>query len=390
MKKKSSIPFNLPFISGKELYYIAQAVEEGSLAGEGRFTDQCCKLMERRFNICRAFLTHSCTAALEMAAILCKIMPGDEVIMPSFTFVSTANAFALMGANIRFADIRTDTLNIDENSLESLVTSKTRVIIPVHYAGVGCEMDRIMELANDKDLMVVEDAAQGVNSTYKGQYLGTIGQMGTYSFHETKNFISGEGGALCVNDISLFERAEIVLKRGTDRCQFQRGEVEHYTWVDVGSSYQMSDLLAAFLYAQLENMDAINKKRKDIWDFYHKGLIPLANDGLLRLPYIPLHCKSNSHLFYIVLQDEKTRDLLMGYLKDRNINAVFHYIPLHLSPVGRSMGWEPGRLPVTESISARLLRLPFHYDLARYDQERVIESLFDFFKKNDRCREKSL
>jgi dTDP-4-amino-4,6-dideoxygalactose transaminase len=281
------IPFNRPYIAGKELYYIAQAVEYGNLAGDGRFSARCCDLMEAKFGIHKAMLTHSCTGALEMAAILCDIQPGDEVIMPSFTFVSTANAFALRGARIRFTDIRSDTLNMDETLLESMISKKTKVIVPVHYAGVGCEMDPIMEMADQYNLLVVEDAAQGVNSTYKGRYLGTIAPLGTYSFHETKNFICGEGGALAVNDPAFTERAEIVLKRGADRSQHLRGEVDHYTWVDIGSSYLMSDLLAAFLYAQLENMDQINRKRTDIWNFYHKTLIPLANEGRLRLPYTP-------------------------------------------------------------------------------------------------------
>jgi dTDP-4-amino-4,6-dideoxygalactose transaminase len=374
------IPFNRPYIAGKELYYIAQAVEYGNLAGDGRFSARCCDLMEAKFGIHKAMLTHSCTGALEMAAILCDIQPGDEVIMPSFTFVSTANAFALRGARIRFTDIRSDTLNMDETLLESMISKKTKVIVPVHYAGVGCEMDPIMEMADQYNLLVVEDAAQGVNSTYKGRYLGTIAPLGTYSFHETKNFICGEGGALAVNDPAFTERAEIVLKRGADRSQHLRGEVDHYTWVDIGSSYLMSDLLAAFLYAQLENMDQINRKRTDIWNFYHKTLIPLANEGRLRLPYTPPHCESNAHLFYIILEDETTRDDLMGYLKERKVHAVFHYVPLHLSDIGRSMGHDDGQLPVTESLSSRLLRLPFYFDLTRQDQERIVGLIFDFFQ----------
>jgi dTDP-4-amino-4,6-dideoxygalactose transaminase len=376
-----SIPFNRPYISGKELYYIAQAVEYGNLSGEGVFTQKCSKLLEEKFDALKVLLTHSCTGALEMCAILCDVKPGDEVIMPSFTFVSTANAFALQGARIKFIDIRPDTLNMDESTLESLITERTKVIVPVHYAGVGCEMDYIMNIAEQYNLQVVEDAAQGVNSTYRGRFLGTIGQLGTYSFHETKNFICGEGGALAVNDPKFQERAEIVLKRGTNRTQFMRGEVDHYSWVDAGSSYLMSDLLAAFLYAQLENMDQINKKRNDIWDFYHKALIPLANEGNLRLPYIPPYCESNAHLYYIILQDEDVRDSLMQYLKNNGVHAVFHYVPLHLSTMGRSLGYEQSQLPVTESFSARLLRLPFYFDLTRQDQERVVELIFDFFKK---------
>ncbi len=314
------IPFNKPYIAGKELFYIAQAVEFANLSGDGYFTDKCSQLMENKFAAQKVLLTHSCTAALEMAAILCDIKPGDEVIMPSFTFVSTANAFALRGAKIKFVDIRPDTLNLDENKIESLITDKTKVIVPVHYAGVSCEMNRIMEIARRYNLLVVEDAAQGVNSKYNGKYLGTIGHLGTYSFHETKNFISGEGGALIINEPEFIRRAEIVRERGTNRSQFFRGEVDAYTWVDIGSSYLMSDLLAAFLYAQLENMDQIIRQRNEIWDFYHKALIPLVNEGKLRLPYIPPCCESNSHLFYIILPDEETRDGLMQYLKKQSIH----------------------------------------------------------------------
>jgi dTDP-4-amino-4,6-dideoxygalactose transaminase len=375
-----TIPFNRPYIAGKELYYIAQAVEFGNLSGDGRFSEKCCKLMENKFVVDKILLAHSCTAALEMSAILCGIQTGDEVIMPSFTFVSTANAFALRGAKIRFIDIRPDTLNMDEKLLESMLSKNTKVIVPVHYAGVSCEMDSIMDIAERYNLLVVEDAAQGVNSTYKNRYLGTIGHLGTYSFHETKNFICGEGGALVINNPGFMERAEIILRRGTNRTQFLRGETERYTWVDVGSSYLMSDLLAAFLYAQLENMDQINKKRNEIWNFYHKALIPLANDGKLKLPYIPPPCESNAHLFYLILQDETTRDGLMHYLKDKNIHSVFHYVPLHLSSIGRSMGYDEGQLPVTESFSGRLLRLPFYFDLTRVDQEKIVDHIFKFFQ----------
>jgi len=375
------IPFNKPYIAGKELFYIAQAVEFANLSGDGHFTDKCSQLMEDKFAAQKVLLTHSCTAALEIAAILCDIQPGDEVIMPSFTFVSTANAFALQRGKIKFIDIRPDTLNLDENKLESLITDKTKVVVPVHYAGVSCEMNIIMEIARHYNLLVVEDAAQGVNSTYNGKYLGTIGHLGTYSFHETKNFISGEGGALIVNEPEFIQRAEIVRERGTNRSQFFRGEVDAYTWVDVGSSYLMSDLLAAFLYAQLENMDQITIQRNEIWDFYHKALIPLVNEGALRLPYIPPCCESNSHLFYIILPDEEIRDGLMQYLKKENIHAVFHYVPLHLSAVGRSMGYEEGQLPMTESLSGRLLRLPFYYELTRREQERIVDHIFKFFSR---------
>lgn len=376
------IPFNKPYIAGKELFYIAQAVELGNISGDGHFTRKCCNLMEKKFKAKKIMLTHSCTAALEMGAILCDIQPGDEVIMPSFTFVSTANAFALRGAKIRFADIRPDTLNLDENLIEPLITKKTKAIVPVHYAGVGCDMDAIMAVADQYRLLLVEDAAQGVNSTYNGRYLGTIGHLGTYSFHETKNFISGEGGALVINDEQLIERAEIIRVRGTNRCAFFREEVDHYTWVDDGSSYLMAELLSGFLYAQLENMDQINQRRNDIWHFYHQALVPLANDGRLRLPYTPPACYSNSHLFYIILQDEATRNTLMKHLKKNQIHAVFHYVPLHTSDVGLSMGYRPEHLPVTESLSGRLLRLPFYYELSRFQQQIIIDTIFSFFHDN--------
>lgn len=375
------IPFNKPYIAGKELFYIAQAVEFANLSGDGYFTDRCSELMENKFAAQKVLLTHSCTAALEMAAILCDIQPEDEVIMPSFTFVSTANAFALQGAKIKFVDIRPDTLNMDENKLEFLITDKTKVVVPVHYAGVSCEMNIIMKIARRHNLLVVEDAAQGVNSTYNGKCLGTIGHLGAYSFHETKNFISGEGGALVINEPEFIQRAEIVRERGTNRSQFFRGEVDAYTWVDIGSSYLMTDLLAAFLYAQLENMDQITRQRNKIWDFYHRALIPLVNEGKLRLPYVPPYCESNSHLFYIILPDEEIRDGLMQYLEKQNILAVFHYVPLHLSVVGRSMGYVENSLPVTESLSGRLLRLPFYYELTGKDQEKIVNYIFDFFSK---------
>lgn len=378
MTKK--IPFNKPYIAGKELFYIAQAVELGNLSGDGYFTNKCCDLMENKFSAQKVMLTHSCTAALEMAAILCDIQPDDEVIMPSFTFVSTANAFALRGAVIRFVDIHPDTLNMNESLIEPLISKKTKAIVPVHYSGVGCEMDSIMAIAKQYDILVVEDAAQGVNSTYKGNYLGTIGHLGAYSFHETKNFISGEGGALVINDERFIERAEIIRSRGTNRKAFIRGLMDKYEWVDIGSSYLMADLISAFLYAQLENMDKINKRRNEIWHFYHQALVPLANDGKLRLPYIPPACSSNSHLFYIILPDEKTRNALMGYLKSHGINAVFHYVPLHTSDVGIAMGYKSGQFPVTESFSGRLLRLPFYYELSYEDQRHIVDSIFDFFQ----------
>jgi dTDP-4-amino-4,6-dideoxygalactose transaminase len=376
---ENQIPFNKPFIVGKELYYIAQSVLSGKIAGDGLYTKKCHALLEEMFGAQKVLLTHSCTAALEMAAMLCEIEKGDEVILPSFTFVSTANAFFLRGARLVFVDIRPDTLNMDETQIEQKISDRTKVIVPVHYAGVACEMDTIMGIAHKHSLFVVEDAAQGVNSKYKDRFLGTIGDVGTYSFHETKNFISGEGGAIVINNDKFIERAEIIREKGTNRSKFFRGEIDKYTWVDVGSSYLPSDILAAFLYAQLENMEKINIRRKELHDFYSRELIPLVNDGKLRLPYVSNECQSNNHLFYIILEDENIRNALMNHLKSNGILAVFHYIPLHLSPVGRSMGYTDGQLPVTESLSRRLLRLPLYYDLKPDEQEKIVKAIKDFF-----------
>lgn len=376
---KYHIPFNKPFIAGKELYYIAQAVFSGHIAGDGLFTKKCQSLMEEKFDARKILLTHSCTAALEMAAILCEVGPGDEVILPSFTFVSTANAFYLRGAKLVFVDIRPDTLNIDETKIEDVITERTKVIVPVHYAGVACEMDTIMTIAHQHNLLVVEDAAQGVNAKYKETFLGTIGDMAAYSFHETKNFICGEGGAIIINNENFIERAEIIREKGTNRSQFFRGEVDKYTWVDVGSSYLPSDLLAAFLYAQLENMQEISKRRDQLFDYYYKALIPLVNDGKIRLPFVSSECQSNNHLFYILLEDEDTRNALMDHLRSKGILGVFHYLSLHLSPVGKTMGYQQGQLPVTESMSGRLLRLPFYYDLKPEEQAEVVETVRNFF-----------
>jgi len=305
------------------------------------------------------------------------------VILPSFTFVSTANAFYLRGAKLVFVDVQQDTLNMDVTQIEDAITDCTKVIVPVHYAGIGCEMDTIMDIANRYNLYVVEDAAQGVNAKYKEKFLGTIGDIGTYSFHETKNYICGEGGAIVMNNQKFVERAEIIREKGTNRSKFFRGEVDKYTWVDMGSSFLPSDILAAFLYAQLENMEAINKRRSQIFDYYYKALIPLVNDGKFRLPYVSSECESNSHLFYIILKDENTRNVLMDHLKSRGILAVFHYLPLHLSQVGRSMGYTDGQLPVTESMSGRLLRLPFYHDMTSEDQVEVVNTIKDFFQENN-------
>jgi dTDP-4-amino-4,6-dideoxygalactose transaminase len=365
------IPFNRPFIAGKELYYIAQAVTLGHLAGDGPFSQRCCRLLEERFGIHRVLLTPSCTAALEMAALLCGLGPGDEVILPSFTFVSTANAFVRLGARPVFVDIRPDTLNLDDALVEDAITERTRAIFPVHYAGVACEMDRIMALALKYGLQVVEDAAQGVGARYDGRALGSIGHLGTYSFHETKNFICGEGGALCVNTAALLERAEILRDKGTNRKQFFRGLVDKYTWVDVGSSYVPSEICSAFLYAQLEEIDAITRRRREIHRRYHQLLAPLHEQGLLQLPFTPETCDPNYHLFYILLPEPRARDGLMHHLQHNGVHAVFHYVPLHSSPMGQTFGYRDGQLPVTESVSSRLLRLPLYFDITEADQAEV-------------------
>jgi dTDP-4-amino-4,6-dideoxygalactose transaminase len=375
------IPFNRPFVIGKELYYISQSVLSGKIAGDGIFTRKCHALLEKKFNAQKILLTTSCTAALEMAAILFDVGPDDEVIMPPFTFVSTANAFYLRGARPVFVDIRADTLNIDETKIEAAICKRTKAIAPIHYAGVACKMDRILEIAKKYEIFVIEDAAQGLNAKYKDKYLGTLGDLGAYSFHETKNCICGEGGALVINNNKLIERAEIVWEKGTNRSRFFRGEVDRYTWVDMGSSYLPADLLAAFLYAQLENMDLIDGCRRKIFNEYHRALKPLEDDGLLRLPIVPSDCRPCGHLFYILVNDEKTRNQLIDYLRSKGIGAVFHYIPLHLSRIGRSLGYSPGQFPVTESLSSRLIRLPLYYDLSRKEQSQVVQSIKTFFKQ---------
>ena len=376
-----SIPFNKPFLVGKELFYIAQSVLSGKISGDGIFSRRCHEFLEKQFNAKRVLLTTSCTSALEMAAILFEIEPGDEVILPSYTFVSTANAFYLRGARLVFVDIRPDTLNINEQLIERAVTQRTKAIVPVHYAGVGCEMDMIMDVAKKHDLWVVEDAAQGVNARYRNRYLGTIGHLGTYSFHETKNFICGEGGAIVINDERFVERAEIIREKGTNRSKFFRGEIDKYTWVDIGSSYLISDILAAFLYPQLENMETITDRRRKIFFNYANGLLPLAKDGDISIPNPTLFSDSNYHMYYILLENEKTRDQLMAFLKENGALSVFHYIPLHLSPVGIKMGYGPNDLPVTESISGRLLRLPFYFELTENEQKEILKLIFTFFNK---------
>jgi dTDP-4-amino-4,6-dideoxygalactose transaminase len=374
----ASIPFNKPFIAGKELYYIAQAVALGNISGDGHFTQRCSSLLEERFGIQKVLMTPSCTAALEMAALLCGIGPGDEVIMPSFTFVSTANAVVRLGARPVFVDIRPDTLNIDDGLIEDAITERTKAIFPVHYAGVGCEMDRIMAVARKYDLWVVEDAAQGVNSFYNGRALGSIGHLGCYSFHETKNYICGEGGALCINDPELIDRAEIIRDKGTNRKQFFRGQVDKYTWVDVGSSYVPSEICCAFLYGQLELLEAISVRRREIYQRYRDELAPLESDGLLRLPQIPDDCASNYHMFYVLLPERSTRDRLLETLNELGIYAVFHYVPLHSSPMGRTFG--NAHLPETDAASGTLLRLPFYYEFSETEQTRVVQAIREFFR----------
>jgi dTDP-4-amino-4,6-dideoxygalactose transaminase len=374
------IPFNKPFIAGKELYYIAQAVTFGNLSGDGHFTKSCCGLMQERFGIDRVLLTPSCTAALEMAAILCDLGEGDEVIMPSFTFVSTANAAVLRGAKPVFVDIRPDTLNIDETKIEAAITERTRAIFPVHYAGVACAMGRIMNIAEAYDLVVAEDAAQGVNAFYQGRALGSIGHLGCYSFHETKNYISGEGGALCINVMHFVERAEIVRDKGTNRKQFFRGHVNKYTWVDVGSSYVPSEIVSAFLYGQLELLDEIRARRKASFNYYHNHLASLEADGLLRRPIIPYDCETNYHMYYILVPTREIRDAMLQHLNRLDIAAVFHYVPLHASPMGEKLGYHEGDLPVTEDLSGRLLRLPLYHEIQREDQDRVVDAVASFLR----------
>lgn len=353
-----NIPFNRPYMTGKELSYIAEAHFNGILAGDGPFTKRCHGWLETRTGAKKALLTHSCTAALEMAAILLDLQPGDEVIMPSYTFVSTANAFVLRGAVPVFVDIRPDTLNIDETLIEAAITSKTKAIVPVHYAGVACEMDVIMDIANRYGLMVVEDAAQGIMSTYKGRALGSIGHLGCLSFHETKNIIAGEGGALLVNDTELASRAEIIREKGTNRSQFFRGQVDKYTWVDVGSSYLPGEIIAAFLWAQMEEAENITQRRLAVWQTYHDAFAELEADSLIRRPIIPESCQHNAHMYYILLKDLAQRTQLIAQLKTASINAVFHYIPLHNAPAGLRHTRTHGELQHTEQLSEHLLRLP--------------------------------
>ncbi len=375
------IPFNKPYLTGNEVHNIAIANENGQLAGDGLFTKKCSNWIESNTGACRVLLTHSCTAALEMTAILLDIRPGDEIIMPSYTFLSTANAFVLCGGVPVFVDIRSDTLNIDETLIESAITSKTKAIVPVHYAGIACEMDVIMDIAYRHKLVVIEDAAQGFNSKYKGKSLGSIGHLGCYSFHETKNIISGEGGALLINDKFFIDRAEIIREKGTNRSSFFRGQVDKYTWVDKGSSYLPGELIAAFLWAQIKESYNITKKRIDIWDKYNHSFQGLKKAGYVKLPLVPLNCEHNAHMYYLVFPDLIQRTEFIKHMKKNDIHCVFHYVPLHTSPKGLEVGRSCGDLQVTNNVSENLVRLPMWVELSVTMQEKIIGVTIDFFKK---------
>ena len=372
------IDFNRPALVGKELNYIKDAVDQGMLCGDGKYTKLCSQWMKDRFQATQVFLTTSCTHALEMAAFLCDIQPGDEVIMPSYTFVSTADAFVLRGARIVFVDIRPDTMNIDEKLIEGAITEKTKAVVPVHYAGVSCEMDKIMELAKKYNLEVVEDAAQGVEAYYHGKALGTIGDFGCYSFHETKNYTMGEGGALVFQKNEYQEKAEILREKGTDRSKFFRGQVDKYRWIDYGSSYLPSEMNAAYLYAQLEEAEKINGKRHQIYDYYNEGLKVLEEQEKIQRPVVPDGCRHNAHMYYIKVKDLETRSRLISYLKENGICTAFHYVPLHSSPAGEKFGRFFGEDVYTTKESERLLRLPMFYNLSMSDVEYITDKILAF------------
>lgn len=372
------IPFNRPEVVGKEVEYMKEVLLSGHMSGDGAFTRACHTLLEEALGTSKALLTTSCTHALEMCALLLDLKPGDEVIIPSFTFVSTVNAFVLRGARPRFVDIRPDTLNLDETQLDRAITAATRAIVVVHYAGVGCRMDAIMEIADRHNIAVIEDNAHGLFGKYQGRFLGTFGKFATQSFHETKNFSCGEGGALLINDPDFVERAEVIREKGTNRSRFFRGQVDKYTWVDIGSSYLPSDLLAAFLLAQLEKHEEIQARRKSIWEKYESGLSGWALSNRVRLPVVPTDCEQSYHMFYLLMPSLEIRQALIAHLKSHGILSVFHYLPLHLSEMGREFGGEAGDCPVTEDVSDRLLRLPFFNTLSPDDQQRVIEATCSF------------
>ncbi|MCI8891521.1 MAG: dTDP-4-amino-4,6-dideoxygalactose transaminase [Eubacterium sp.] len=373
------ISFNEPIMLEKAFTYVREAIDNKKLSGDGEFTKRCSYWLERWCGRGHVFLTTSCTHATEMAAMLAGIQPGDEVIMPAYTFVSTADAFVLRGARVKFIDIRPDTMNLDESLIEAAITEKTRAVVPVHYAGVGCEMDKVMEIAKRHHLLVIEDAAQGVMSTYKGQALGSIGDFGCYSFHETKNYSMGEGGAIAVRDNKMVEMAEIIREKGTDRSRFFRGQVDKYTWVEAGSSYLPSELNAAYLWAQLEQADQIFRDRMRIWKKYEEGFRELVDTGKVELPYIPQECSHNAHMFYIKVKDLEERTRLISYMKSRGIILVFHYVPLHTAPAGRKYGEFVGEDRYTTKESERLVRLPLYYGMKEVDVERVIYEIFCYY-----------
>lgn len=380
MSEDNKIPYNRPFIVGKELEYISQAVTDHChISGNGPFTKKCQTWLEQNLGCPKALLTHSCTAALEMAAILCDIQPGDEVIMPSFTFVSTANAFVLRGGVPVFVDIRPDTLNLNEKLIVSAITAQTKAIVPVHYAGIPCAMDEILSIAEQKNIMVIEDAAQGYLSRYKGRSLGTLGHLGCLSFHETKNIISGEGGALLINDERLMDRAEIIWEKGTDRSQFLRGEVDKYSWQDIGSSYLPSELISAFLYAQLEKAASIISKRSQVFFKYYEGLKDLQDKGRIQLPCLQEGTDGNGHIFFIVVSNQEDCGQLMRQLNTNNINVITHYVPLHSSKAGKKFGRISGGMKVTNDISQRVIRLPLYYSMQEEEVERVTQAIKEFF-----------
>lgn len=374
------IPFNKPYLSGKELFYIAKAVESGSTSGNSHYTKMVHNFFNSNFNFKKSLLTTSCTDALEMSAILANIKPGDEVIIPSYTFVSTANAFMLRGASIKFAESCDSNPNVDVNSIASLITSKTKVIVVVHYAGVACNMDPIQKLCIDNDILLVEDAAQAICSKYKGQFLGSIGDLSSFSFHETKNIVCGEGGLLAINNPQFEKRAEIIWEKGTNRSSFFRGEVDKYGWVDLGSSFLLSDILAAYLYAQLENLDDIQTKRISIWNYYNDNLAQLSLDYNIELPEIPDYATVNGHLYYIVVENETVRKKLLKYLKEKGIHAVFHYLSLHKSPFFKDK-YKGDSLNNVEKFSDRLVRLPLFYELEENQQEYIISEIKNFYDK---------
>jgi dTDP-4-amino-4,6-dideoxygalactose transaminase len=373
------VPFVKPYIAGRELNYVTEVVRSGKLDSDGPFTRACGRLLEDRFGIRKVLMTPSCTSALELAGMLCDLGPGDEVIMPSYTFVSTANAVVLRGARPVFVDIRPDTLNIDDRLVEEAITERTKAIFAVHYAGVACEMDHLSAIAKKYNLLLLEDAAQAVNARYNGRPLGSIGHLATFSFHTTKNYVCGEGGALAINEPALVERAEILREKGTNRSQFFRGQVDKYTWVDIGGSHLPSELSCAFLLAQLEQLDAIQDRRREVYDFYRSAFGPLEQTGQVWLPTVPENCQTNFHLFHLLTSDGVSRDALLDHLKEQGIGAVFHYVPLHTSPMGARFGYNLGDFPVTENLAVRLLRLPMFVDLHPGDQSRVVRAIGGFF-----------